>query len=419
MFWWGEEKRCIMKQPVYNDYFPMEEYEQRILRIRAAMVKEELDAVLLTTQPNVDYSSGFLNGTWSATFGEGKTQVLITAKDVEPVLFAQAGLQALFGTSAIGDIRPQGDADYGTSPNAVYDVFKEKGLLSAKVGIEMSKGDMMGLSYPLFSAIKTLMPKVDFADCSEIMYSVRKIKSPLEIEKIRRAVRITQKAYEYAIPQIKEGMSERELAALIARGMAANSDEGGARNPWFIFVYADGKNPAAWDGIPSSYRFRKGDCIYIDCGAVYHGYYSDFIRIASIGEPSEAKQRIYYGARNANMALIDRLKPGMKVSSMCKILADELTAQGLGREVRIMQEFGGMYEGHGIGLSIHEPPVIKADSGEVLLEGMTLAIEGNVFDDLPLSRTKTALKNEENVLITQNGCKLLTTMPNDIYVIKN
>ena len=104
---------------------------------------------------------------------------------------------------------------------------------------------------------------------------------------------------------------------------------------------------------------------------------------------------------------------------MCKILADELTAQGLGREVRIMQEFGGMYEGHGIGLSIHEPPVIKADSGEVLLEGMTLAIEGNVFDDLPLSRTKIALKNEENVLITQNGCKLLTTMPNDIYVIKN
>jgi Xaa-Pro aminopeptidase len=265
--------------------------------------------------------------------------------------------------------------------------------------------------------MKELMPKVCFTDCTELMYRVRKIKSPLEIEKIKKAVYITQKAYEYAIPQIKEGMSERELASLIARGMAENSDEGGARNPWFIFVYADGKDPAAWDGIPSSYQFRKGDCIYIDCGAVYHGYYSDFIRIASIGEPSEAKQRIYYGARNANMALIDRLEPGMKVSSMCGILAKELTGQGLGREVRIMQQFGGMYEGHGIGLSIHEPPVIKADSDEILFAGMTLAIEGNVFDDLPLNKTKIALKNEENVLITQDGCELLTTMPNDIYIV--
>ncbi len=405
-----------MKKPDYNDYFPLEEYESRIKRIRNACAEAGLDALLLTTQPNVDYSSGFLHGTWSPSFGEGKTQVLITAEEDEPVLFAQAGLQALFSTSAIGDIRPQGDANYGTGPNAVYDVFKEKGLLYAKVGIEMSKEDLMGLSYPLFSAMKELMPKASFSDCSEIMYSVREIKSFLEIEKIKKAVRITEKAYEYAIPQIKEGMSERELASLIARGMAMYSDEGGARNPWFIFVYTDGKNPAAWDGIPSSYRFKKGDCIYIDCGATYHGYYSDFIRIASIGEPSEDKQRIYYGARNANMALIKSLKPGMKVSTMCEILAQELGKQGLGTEVQLMQEFGGMYEGHGIGLSIHEPPVIKADSDSALREGMTLAIEGNVFDNLPLSRTRIALKNEENVLITKDGCDLLTTMPNDIYI---
>ena len=405
-----------MKRPEYNDYFPMEEYERRIKRIRQACADAGLDALLLTTQPNVDYSSGFLHGTWSPTFGEGKTQVLITAMEYEPVLFVQAGLQALFCTSAISEIKPQSDTVYGTSPDSLYEVFRQKGLLSAKVGIEMSKEDLMGLSYPLFCAIKQKMPNVHFADCTGIMHETRMIKSPLEIEKIKKAVWITQRAYEYAIPQICEGMSERELAGIIAQGMARYSDEGGARNPWFIFVYADGKSPTAWDGIPSSYRFRKGDCIYIDCGATYHGYYSDFIRVAAIGEPSEEKQRIYYGARNANMTLIDTLKPGMRVSTMCETLARELGRQGLGKQVQLMQEFGGMYEGHGIGLSIHEPPVIKADSDSTLQEGMTLAIEGNVFDDLPLPRTRIALKNEENVLITRNGAQLLTTMPNDIYI---
>ncbi|MBT3320013.1 MAG: aminopeptidase P family protein [Clostridia bacterium] len=407
-----------MKTPQYNDYFPLAEYEQRIARIREQIISHGLDAVLLTTQPNVDYSSGFLHGTWSPAFGQGTVQVLITATDEPPVLFAPSGLQALFVTSALSDIRATSDADYGTSPSDFYDVFKAKNLLNGKIGIEQSKEDLMGLSYPLFCAMKEKMPNVVFKDCSALMYDVRKTKSPLEVEKIRQAVSITSRSLEVALPQIREGMSEVELANLVAQEMAKHTDEGAARNPWFIFVYADGKSPTAWDGIPSSYRFAKGDCIYVDCGAVYHGYHSDIIRIASIGQASDAKQRIYYGARDANMALIKHMKPGMRISQLCDFLSETMIDLGFASEVQMMRKFGGMYEGHGIGLSIHEAPMIKRDNKDVLQAGMTLAIEGNIFDNLPLSKTTIALKNEENVLITSGGCELLSTLPNDIWVAK-
>lgn len=405
-----------MKTPIYNNYFPLSEYENRIEKIRTEIIRQGFDAVLLTTQPNVDYSSGFLHGTWSPTFGEGKTQILITAKDDEPVLFAQSGLQSLFCTSAILDIRAASDGVYGTSPNDFYKVFKEKKLLKAKVGIEQSPADLMGISYPLFCMMKEQMPMVSFVDCSNLMYNVRKIKSKLEIAKIKKAVCITTKAFEAALNEVREGMSEAELAGIIAQEMAKQSDEGAARNPWFIFVYADGKSPTAWDGIPSSYQFKKGDCIYIDCGATYHGYYCDFIRVASIGEASAEKRKIYYGARDANMALIEYMKPGQKVSSLCEFLAEKMIDLGFAHEVERMSKFGGMYEGHGIGLSIHEPPVICSTSKDILQEGMTLAIEGNIFDKLPLNKTTIALKNEENVLITKDGCELLTTLPNDIWI---
>lgn len=407
-----------MKTPQYNDYFPLIEYEQRIACIRAQIISCDLDAVLLTTQPNVDYCSGFLHGTWSSAFGEGKVQVLITAKDDEPVLFAPLGLQALYGTSALCDIRATSDAVYGTSPSDFYSVFKQKKLLNSKIGIEQSKGDLMGLSYPLFCAIKEKMPGAAFEDCTELIYDVRKIKSPLEIEKIRKAVSITSKAFEAVLPQVREGMSEAELAAVIAQEMAKHTKQGAARNPWFIFVYADGKSPTAWDGIPSSYRFTKGDCIYVDCGATYHGYYSDLIRIASIGEASEEKQRIYYGARDANMALVKHMKPGMRISHLCDFLAQTMIDLGFGDEVEQMQKLGGMYEGHGIGLSIHEPPMIAKNNQDILQPGMTLAVEGNIFNKLPLGKTTIALKNEENVLITAEGCELLSTFSNDIWVSK-
>lgn len=406
-----------MREPEYNGYFPLQEYRNRIDRIRKQLAAAGMEAIFLTTKNNVEYTSGFLNGTWVHGFGEGDQFVLITADAAdEPMLFAPETLRGCLPTTALSDVRIAADLSFGGNITDIVNAFTEKGLTRAKVGIELSPHERSGLTLPFFKLLKQSLPGVAWTDCTSLMYAARKRKSPLEIAKIRKAIEITSHAYEVALQEVHEGMSEKQLAQVIAVEMAKASADCFIRNPWFIYVHADGKNPIGWDGIASDYRFRKGDCIYLDCGFNYHGYNADMIRVASIGKPDPAKARIYYGARDANMALISYMKPGMSCGHLYQFLNETMTNLGFGAEVARMKQFGFIYEGHGVGLSVHEPPVINDSSKELLEEGMVMAIEANIFNQLPFAATTVALKSEENILIREDGCELLTTLSNDIWV---
>lgn len=406
-----------MKEPLYNAYFPRMEYENRIRNIRNRLRAADVDAVFLTTQHNVEYSSGLLNGTWSHGFGEGNQFALITVDpDDEPILLVPEGMRGNAPTSAFSDIRITADLGFGENIRDIVNAFAEKKLLRGKIGMELHPGERCGLTIPFYRLLQQALPDVAWTDCTALMYAVRKVKSPLEIGKIRKAVEITSNAYETALSELRVGMSEKQLAHIIALEMARQSPDCVVKKPWFIYVHADGRSPIGWDGIPSDYAFKKGDCVYLDCGFIHQGYHADFIRVASLGTPDPEKAKIYYGARDANMALIRYMKPGMECRQLYRFLNDTMTELGFAAEVEQMKQFGFIYEGHSIGLSIHEPPVINATNTDVLEEGMVMSIEGNIFNKLPFTETTVALKNEENILIHKDGCEVLTTLSNDIWV---
>lgn len=406
-----------MRHPQFNDHFPMEEYENRIRRIQEEMPKYGLDGVILSTQQNVDYTSGLLHQTWMPNFGESKQVVIISAeKGTEPILIMPDAIYGCMNTTAISDIRLFSTL---TAICSVEDIVKgvhDLGLENGRIGIEISPTERMGFTLPLYEEIRTALQHVTFTDCTDFMYQVRMVKSPREIEKIRFASKVTCAAVLKAMDELHEGMSEAELAHIVALEMARVSGEAFTNRPWFVFVYADGRSPVAWDQLPSGYRFKKGDCIYVDTGYIYHGYGADMIRVASIGEPEPEKAKYYYAARDANMALISWLRPGITGDEVTKYHMDLLRKAGFARNVEIQERYNYIFEGHGIGLGIHEPPTLALGDTTVLKPGMTLSIEGNLFDDLPCSKAKIALKNEENVLITETGCELLSNIPNDIFV---
>ncbi len=405
-----------MKEPKHQHYFPLSEYQHRLFQIRRSLQEADLDALVLANQHNVEYTSGLLHGAWTHGFAEATQCVVIPAREEEePVLIMQESLKGCSETAAFSDIRFVKSFNDLEGVKALAAVIKQHKADRGRIGAEINLYERMGFTQPFYTKINELLPQAAFVDATDLMYAIRSIKSPLEIEKIRTAVTITSQACQVALAEVKTGMSEKELGQIIAAEMVTCADAC-VRNPWFIFIHADGKSPIGWDGVPSDYRFRTGDCIYIDCGFSYQGYTADFVRIASIGEPSKEKSRIYYGARDANMALINYMRPGMKCSDLYAFFRSKLIDLGFSQEVQQQDKHRFIFAGHGIGLSIHEPPVINDVNEATIQEGMTLAIEGDLFSSLPLSRKTIALKNEENVLLTSKGCEQLTTLCNDIWI---
>ncbi len=409
-----------MKEPQYNDYFPLSEYEQRLSRLRVAMHEANVDAVLVSTEPNVVYCTGLLDGYWIATMHDDSQLALVTADpDDEPILFVPDSLEQTAQTSCISDIRVWSQFTGGGAKGAVdtvADGFANLALTGARVGLEIGPHDRPGMSLPFLEKLQETLPEVQWIDSTEVMSQVRKIKSPREIAKFKTACEITCQAFAVGLDAIEEGMSEKELGHTIALEMARQSPDVCVNHPWVIFVHSSGRGPSAYDGIPTDYRFRTGDSVYIDGGFIYQGYGADMIRCAVIGKPSKDQERYYYGSRDANMATLEHVQPGITGAQLYDFWAETVCQLGFEDSLRSQQQADCDFLGHGIGLSIHEPPLLNSTCEEMLEPGMVMALEGNVFDKFPFRETTISLKNEENVLVTDEGYEWLTPLSNELVV---
>ena len=262
------------------------------------------------------------------------------------------------------------------------------------------------------------LPGVEWVDGSAVMGRVRVIKSELEIEKVRTACRITCHALQAGMDSIKEGMSEKELGQIIALEMARQSPDVCTIHPWFMFIHSTGRGASAYDGMPTTYRFRKGECVYVDAGFNFHGYTADMIRCASIGAPSLETKRYYDANRDVNMAVIEFMRPGITCKEVYEFFVQKIRKIGFARQIEQQHKVNWKFLGHSWGMSIHETPYLDAMTEDVLQPGMIFSIEGNIFDKMPMQLTTQMLKNEENVVITKDGCEWLTPLSNDLWIVK-
>lgn len=410
-----------MREPQNNDQFPLTEYESRIARLRAEMKAEGMDAMLASTEANVVYFTGFLNGYWICTMHDDSQLALITADPAdEPMLFIPDHLEQTARTGCVSDLRVWSQFSGGKSKGSVatvMDGFIERKLKNARVGIEIGPHDRPGMSLPYFGELRDALPGVEWVECTDIMTRIRKVKSPLEIEKTKIACNVTCQAVQVGMDAIREGMSEKELGQIIAMEMVRQSPDACVNNPWFIMVHSSGRGISAYDGIPSSYRFKKGETVYVDTGFVYQGYRSDMIRCAVLGKPSEEQEKYYYACRDANMAALRYVKPGVRAKDIYEFWANTAAELGFADSIKGQQDADWDFLGHGLGLTTHELPLLNSTCEEEIVPGMVMSLEGNVFDKFPFSLTKYALKNEENVLVTENGSEWLTPLSNDLWIV--
>ena len=409
-----------MKDPEFN-HFTLDEYLRRRDVVSAAMREAGIDALLLTTENNVRYLAGLLNQYWVSCMHDDMQMALIPADEtIAPALFLADHLAGgTAKTSWIDDVRVWSQFGTGKSKSAMdllAETLAEKKLDRARIGMEVGKRTVLNMPLPHYDALARALPHAEIVDCSDVIAQSRMVKSAEEIAYIRRACEITCKAMGAGLGAVKEGMSERELSHIMAEEAIVHTDEGCLTRQWTLFVHG-GRGRLNWfDGIPGDYRFQKGDPIYIDGGVTFRGYYCDIIRIASIGEPDDAHRRIFDANRKANMAVMEEMAPGVPICDLCQTLFNVWRECGCEKELD--EQLGCDYDflGHGVGLGIHEEPLLWSGNNLELRPGMNFALEGMLVDEMPLNKTKIAVGIEENVLVTDDGHEWLTPLDNEIWI---
>jgi Xaa-Pro aminopeptidase len=314
-------------------------------------------------------------------------------------------------TSWIEELRPWGDWDglVGAPPDAVAafrSVIQELGLDNGTIGMELGHGMQMLMSNADFNALVSSLPNAKFVDGADLLWELRKIKSPLEIEAMRKVAAATSAAFESGFAAMYEGMTERELAGIMFARMAQETGE----KPVFMMVRSGPSKYAMVNVKPFDKTLNRGELVVVDAGARYKTYSSDFMRMASIGEPSSEQRRFFDAELEAQQAGVDMVKPGVTTGEIFDACYNVLVKRGMKEHAK----FTGV--GHNVGLSFHEPPRISKGGTVVLEPGMIITVEPIWYD-----RPDHVLGNfalEDMVLVTEDGHEVLSRFPKDLHVVR-
>jgi len=231
--------------------------------------------------------------------------------------------------------------------------------------------------------------------------ALRMHKTAFEADCIRRAQAIAETAFDCLPGLIKPGITERETALKLDYAMLC----AGAEALSFETIAVAGENGSKPHGVPGERALRRGDLLTLDFGAVVNGYHSDMTRTVAIGEPGEEQKKIYEIVLEAQQAALARLAPGVPCKDIDAAARDVIEAAGYGDHFR-------HGTGHGVGLEIHEAPVLSGKSKDILAPGMVVTVEPGIY--LP---GKCGVRIEDMALITENGYENLTGTGKELLVL--
>ena len=236
---------------------------------------------------------------------------------------------------------------------------------------------------------------------SQKLNELRQIKTPKEIEFIKKAQAITDKAFSHILNFIKVGKTEKEIALELEFFMRKNGSPGVA----FDTIAVSGKNSSLPHGVPTDKPLEKGDFLTMDFGASFEGYCSDMTRTVALGYVTDRQQEIYNIVLQAQLEALKNIKPNIQCKEIDKIARDIITNKGYG-------EFFGHGLGHSVGIEIHENPSFNTRDERPLKKGMVITVEPGIY--LP---DKFGVRIEDMVVITDEGFENITESDKNLIII--
>ncbi len=365
----------------------------RLQRLRAALAQANLDCVAAIAGPNLFYLTGL-----SFHLSERPTVGFFPVQG-DPVIVAGNLEESKVVSGAPYPVRGYYYTDAGGPLAAFREAAQALRLSQPRLGVEAVRMRVMELRL-IEDAF--LNPRVDSAE--DLFAGLRMTKDALELSRMRRAVQIAEQALLATLPTIRVGQTERQIAAeLVVQALRAGSE---AEMP-FAPIVASGPNSALPHAMVTDRALEAGDLLTLDWGASHNGYMADLTRTYAIGEIDPELKTIYDLVLKANEAGRAASRPGSLASDVDAAARQVITAGGYG-------PFFMHRVGHGLGLEGHEDPSMHGRNETALEPGMTFTVEPGIY--LP---GKGGVRIEDDVVVTENGCESLSTLPRELTVIGN
>jgi Xaa-Pro aminopeptidase len=343
--------------------------KRRIRAVRRALKQKKISFFLVTKPANVSYTTGFSGGDSWAAITKGGVYLLTDSRYAE---------QAKSECPACRIIEQAGPLT-----EAAAKLAKQlKSVRAVTIEKSTSLADFEKLKEKIRGRVKTT---------ADIIEKLRVGKDGSEIAAIKKAAQIAAEALKKIRRYIKPGITENKLAGVLDFEIRKL----GAKNS-FETIVAFGANASRPHHQPGARRLKKNDTVLIDFGVRCNNYCCDLTRCFAVGKTSDFYRKVYEAVKKAQAAAIKMVKPGVQIKKVDAAARAVIKKYGL--------PVYGHGTGHGLGLEVHEEPVISEKSKGKLQAGMVFTIEPAVY--IP---GKLGVRIEDNVLVTESGCKILSS----------
>ena len=355
-----------------------------IARLVRAMREATLDALIAISPENFAYVTGFLSPTqplmrWrhAMAFVTADGQTSLVSVDMESSTIrakAPAGAEIAVWREFQFD-----------AMNVLADLINKHKLGAARIGIEMDylpAGDL--------AALDESLPQARFVPAQRLLSRLREIKTPEEIEILRRLSRIADQSITDAYHAVGAGSSEMDIAAALTRGVYEQGAE------YFkLMIVATGERSVFPNVGPTARILGTGDVCRVEIFPMIAGYHAGVCRTAAIGIAPPQADRIWANLTECKHLLLDVIKPGASSRKIYELYRKKLAELELPAI---------SFVGHGIGLHLHEDPYLGPTEDQPMEAGMVLGIEPLVYE----TGFGFGMQNKDMLLVTQDGCEILS-----------
>lgn len=385
--------------------FSDDEYKTRSENVQRLMSAQDIDAIVLTTEPDIRYFTGFFTRFWESPT---RPWFVILPKSGKPIaVIPSIGLD-LMSSCWVSDIRTWTSPDLkDDGVTLLANTIKNICGIDAKIGIPMGHETHLRMPLNDFAHLKQILGNYKFVDAHPILSSLQMIKSDEEIAKIRYACGIADRSF----ARVGEISAVGEPLGDVFRNFQRLLLEEGA--DWVPYL-AGGAGQGGYRDVilpTSDVPLTNGDVLMLDTGALYDGYFCDFDRNYAIGHASDETYGAYQLLYEATDAGINAAQIGKTASDIYAAIAEKIA---LWKPDQLKSDEGDVGRlGHGLGMRLTEWPSLISSDQTALQENMILTIEPS----MTISKGRIMV-HEENILITNNGPMLLSKRaPSEIPII--
>lgn len=354
----------------------------RLALLSARMSAEKIDALLLSSIPNIRYLTGF-SGT--------SALVLATRSEVRLITDFRYETQV---ADEVGDL-----AQVRIEPVSLWTGLWD--VLQKMPSVEVIGFESAHLGHRDFQRLLNDGSRWQWRPQINLVEALRESKDEDEVALIAEAARIATDALTRTLPQIAPGQTELQIAGILEKAMR---DEGSEEAP-FPPIVASGQRSALPHARPSSREVVRGDFLLLDFGAQHQGYCSDLTRTFIIGIPTPEQREVYQVVRDANHIASHSIRAGMTGMAADALARSYIERCGHG-------EAFGHSLGHGLGLEVHESPRLARTAEAALVSGAVVTIEPGIYRP-----GWGGVRIEDDVHISANGPQILTNFSRELIEV--